>query len=502
LLVSETEPSAWQVTLDDLEQRRAASRAMGGADRLERHRAAGKLDARARIAALLDPGTFSEVGTLAGGQVPADGIVTGSGTIDGRHVMVGAEDFTTIAGTIGPVSNSKRYRIAEQALRQKIPLIMLLEGAGFRPGDHGRGRAPVDLIMQARCSSYVPIVTAVMGASAGHGALIAPMSDFCLMTQYGSVFTAGPPVVRESTGEDVTKEELGGPGVALASGLVHNVGVDDADVLAQIRRYLSYFPSSAWSYPPAGAHTEDIGPRETPELVDLVPREGRKVYDVRRVIDVIVDRGEWFEVQPKFGRGIITALGHLGGDPVAIVANQPRVMAGSIDANAADKAAHFILVADAFHLPLVFIADNPGVLPGTRSEKAGILRSGARMFAAQSAATTVKVHLTLRKAYGFGSMVMAMAGFDGQTASFGYPGATLGAMGAAAQSSAMGADDDLAASLRDSELAASYRSAENLGFDELLNPRETRNALLMGVKRGLYARQSAAEPTLRGTIFP
>jgi acetyl-CoA carboxylase carboxyltransferase component len=494
--------AAWQVTLDDLEQRRAASYAMGGPDRLERHRAAGKLDARTRVQTLLDPGSFSEIGTLAGGKVPADGIVTGSGLIDGRPVMVGAEDFTTIAGTIGPISNSKRYRIAEQALRQKIPLIMLLEGAGFRPGDHGRGRAPVDLIMQSRCSSFVPVVTGVMGASAGHGALIAPMSDFCLMTQGGSVFTAGPPVVRESTGEDVSKEELGGPGVAVASGLVHNVGVDDADVIAQIRRYLSYFPSSAWSYPARGTHQDDLGPRETPELIDLVPRDGRKVYDMRRVIDVIVDRGDWFEVQPGFGRGVLCALAHLGGDPVAIVANQPKVMAGAIDANAADKAAHFISVADAFHLPLLFLADNPGMLPGTRSEKAGVLRSGARMFAAQSVASTVKIHLTLRKAYGFGSMVMAMAGFDGQVASFGYPGATLGAMGAAAQSSAMGASVDQAAALRDSELAASYRSAENLGFDELLDPRETRNALLKAVQRGLYSRQSVAEPALRGAIFP
>lgn len=500
--MTETEPNAWQATLDDLAHRRNASHAMGGPDRLERHRAAGKLDARARIDLLLDPGSFQEVGTLAGGKVPADGIVTGSGLIDGRPVMVGAEDFTTIAGTIGPVSNSKRYRIAEQALRQKIPLIMLLEGAGFRPGDHGRGKAPVDLIMQARCSSFVPVVTGVMGASAGHGALIAPMSDFCLMTQGGSVFTAGPPVVRESTGEDVTKEELGGPSVAVASGLVHNVGVDDADVIAQIRRYLSYFPSSAWSYPARGNHQQDLGFRETPELLEIVPREGRKVYDIRRVLDVIVDRGDWFEIQPGYGRGIVTALAHLGGDPVAIIANQPRVMAGAIDANAADKAAHFITVADAFHLPLVFVADNPGMLPGTRSEKAGVLRSGARMFAAQTVASTVKVHLTLRKAYGFGSMVMAMAGFDGQTASFGYPGATLGAMGAAAQSSAMGASDDQAQALRDSELAASYRSAENLGFDELLDPRETRNALLKAVQRGLYARQSVAEPALRGAIFP
>ena len=159
-------------------------------------------------------------------------------------------------------------------------------------------------------------------------------------------------------------------------------------------------------------------------------------------------------------------------------------------------------MADAFHLPLLFLADNPGMLPGTRSERAGVLRSGARMFAAQSVASTVKVHLTLRKAYGFGSMVMAMAGFDGQVASFGYPGATLGAMGAGAQSSAMGASAELAASLRDSELAASYRSAENLGFDELLDPRETRNTLLKAVQRGLYARQAAAEPALRGAIFP
>ena len=327
------------------------------------------------------------------------------------------------------------------------------------------------------------------------------MADFCVMTQGASIFTAGPPVVRESTGEDVTKDALGGPSVAAASGLVHNVAPDDAAAIQQIRRYLSYFPSSAWSYPTRD-DGEDTGPRPTPELLDLVPRNGRQVYDMRRVLEVIVDRGDWFEVQPTFGRAIICALAHLGGDPVAIVANQPRVMAGSIDSDAADKAAHFIGVADAFHLPLLFLADNPGMLPGTRSERAGVLRSGARMFAAQSLATTPKVHLTLRKAYGFGSMVMALAGFDGQFASFGYPGATLGAMGASAQSLAMGASVDEAASLRDAELAASYRSAESLGFDELLDPRETRNALRSAVQRALNARQAAAAPVLRTAVFP
>ena len=217
---------------------------------MARQHQAGKLDARARIEHLLDPGSFAEIGTLAGADVPADAIVAGSGTIAGRPVLVGAEDFTTLGGSIGPASNAKRYRIAELALRSRVPLVMLLEGAGFRTTGETHGRSPTDLLMQARCSGRVPIVSAVLGASAGHGALVAPLSDFCVMTEQGAIFTAGPPVVKESTGEVVSKEDLGGPGVALASGLVHNLTGDDTDALALVRRYLSYFPSSAWSYPP------------------------------------------------------------------------------------------------------------------------------------------------------------------------------------------------------------------------------------------------------------
>ncbi len=492
----------WDSTLADLEARRTASRAMGGPERLERHRAAGKLDARARVAALLDPGSFRELGTLVGGEVPADGIVAGSGHIDARPVMVGAEDFTTLGGTIGGGSNAKRYRLAELARQQRMPLIMLLEGAGYRATDRTHGRSPVDLMMQARCSGSVPVVTGVLGASAGHGALIAGMSDFAVMTEHAAIFTAGPPVVKQSIGEDVTKEELGGPAVAIASGLVHNVATDDLDALAQIRRYLSYFPSSAWSYPPAHADDADTAPRPTPELLDVVPRDNRHIYDMRRVIDAIVDRGEWFETQPSFGRAVVCALAHLGGEPVAIVANQPLVQAGAIDAAAANKAAHFIAVADAFHVPLVFLADNPGMLPGRRSEEAGVLRSGARMYAAQTLATTPKLHLTLRKAYGFGSMVMALVNFDNQVATLAYPGATLGAMGAEAQTEALGADDEVAASLRHAELTASFRSAAGLGFDELIDPRETRDALLAALLRALNARQQPAEPVRRAAITP
>lgn len=492
----------WDETLADLGQRRDRARAMGGSERLAKHRSTGKLDARSRVQQLLDPHTFRELGSLVGGDVAADGIVAGSGTVDGRIVMVGAEDFTTLAGTIGPGSNAKRYRLAELALRNKVPLVMLLEGAGYRASGQPHGRSPTDLLMQAQCSGHVPLVTAVMGPSAGHGALVAPISDFCLMTEQAAIFTAGPPVVKESTGEEVSKEDLGGPDIAVASGVVHNVASGDAEALRHIRHYLSYFPSSAWSYPPAAEDGERAGPRPTPELLDVVPRDNRKVYDMRQVIDVIVDDPDWLEIQPGFGQAIICALAHLGTESVAIVANQPLHLAGSVDAASADKAAHFIAVADAFHLPLIFLADNPGMLPGSRSEREGVLRSGARMFTAQTLATSPKIHLTLRKAYGFGSMVMSLIGFDGQVATFAFPGATLGAMGASASSRATHAGENMAAALREAELQASYRSAEGLGFDELLDPRETRDALLAAVARAVSGRQVAARPGSRTAVTP
>ncbi len=497
-----TKAQDWDETLEDLERRRQYAWAMGGPERLAKHRGKGKLDARARIQRLLDPGTFRELGTLVGGEIAADGIIVGSGLVNGSPVMVGAEDFTTMAGSIGPGGNSKRYRIAELALRDKIPLVMLLEGAGFRPTGGHYGRTPTDLLAQAQCSGRVPTVAAVLGPSAGHGALVAPVSDFRIMSQQGAIFTAGPPVVKESTGEEISKEELGGPAVAIPSGVIHNVAEDDEAVLDTIRRYLSYFPPSAWSYPSPRPTDESTGPRPTPELLDIVSRDNRRIYDMRAVLDVVFDRPDWLEIQPRFGRAIICALAHLGGHPVAVVANQPQVLAGSIDADAADKAAHFIMVADSFHLPIVFFADNPGMLPGSRSEREGVLRSGGRMFAAQTAATTIKLHVTLRKAYGFGSMVMSLLGFDGQVATFAYPGATMGAMSAAALSRASHAAEDLSAELRDAELQASYRSAERLGFDELLDPRETRDALLSSLRRGLSSRQAAAEPVSRTVIMP
>jgi acetyl-CoA carboxylase carboxyltransferase component len=493
----------WADSLADLHRRREASRAMGGEERLARHRAAGKLDARARMAHLLDPGSFREIGTLVGGDVPSDAFVAGTGTVDGRHVMAGCEDFTVLAGTSAAGTHAKRNRLAELALQERVPLVMVLEGAGGRPtATHGVGRQPVDLSLQALCSGKVPIVTAVCGAAAGHAALIAPMSDFRVMTDQSCVFTAGPPVVKASTGEDVTKEVLGGPAVAVGSGLIHNVAPDDGAAIDMVRHYLSYFPSSAWSYPPRRDDGGDQGPRPTPELLDIVPRNNRRVYDMRKVLDVVFDDGDWFEIQPGSGKAIICALAHLGGEVVAVVANQPIVLAGSIDADAADKAAHFIGVADAFHVPLVFLSDNPGVLPGTQSERAGILRAGARMFAAQTFATTPKMTVTLRKAYGFGSMVMSGAPYEHQTATFNFPGATTGVMGASSAGSAMKSDEEELAQLREMELRSSYNSATALSVDEMLDPRETRNALLATLGLALTRRQKAAKPRRYSAVMP
>ena len=500
--MSDGTPKDWKPTLEDLEARRSASRAMGGEERLAKQRAAGKLDARARVAYLLDRDSFHEIGTLVGGaDAPADAIVIGSGRIDGRPVLVGAEDFTVKAGTISQASNAKRHRLAELALLDRVPLVMLLDGAGYRADGRHNARTPTDLLAQARCSGRVPLVTAVLGSSAGHGALVAPISDFSVMSAHAAIFTAGPPVVLESLSETVTKEELGGPAVAIASGLIHNAAPDDRAALDLVRRYLGYFPSSAWSYPPDAAG-DDTGARLVPELVEILPHEGRQLYEMRRVIEAVCDGTSVFEVQPEFGRSVVCALARLGGHPVAVVANQPKVLAGSVDVDGADKAARFIQIADSFHLPLVFLADNPGVMPGRASEKRGILRSGARMFAAQTLATNPKLHVTLRKAYGFGSMVMGMIPFDAQSGVFALPGVTLGAMGAAAMTRASGADADEAERLRRAELEASYRSAGSLGFDELIDPREIRNALLHALERALHRRQAAPEPVARVGILP
>lgn len=483
----------WDATLADLRSRKASAQAMGKPERLAQRAAAGKLNARERIAALTDAGSFTEVGALTG-PLPADAFVAGLAQVDGRPVAVGAEDFTVAGGSIGRGAHVKRYRIIQMAVQERIPLVMLLEGAGHRPplpSDPPATRSPNDLQAQADASGLIPMATAVLGPSAGHGALSAPLADFTVMTRDAAIFAAGPPLVKAALGEEVSKEELGGPAVALASGLIHNLADDDQHALDQVRRWLSHMPSSAWHRPLSGA---PITARALPEILDIVPRDPRRAYDMRQVIHLVFDDESWFEVQPHFGPSLVTGLAHLGGQPVAVVANQPAVMAGTIDADAADKAAQFVGVADSFHLPLIFLTDNPGVLAGSASERAGILKRAGRMFAAQHQATVPKIQLTLRKAYGFGSSAMSMNPWDNQTLNLAWPGVTFGAMPARGADAATGADEDGKAALLALELSSGYRSANGLSIDDLIEPADTQIML----RRGL----AAATNRLTGPVEP
>ncbi len=481
-----TNAEDWQPLLDDLAVRQVAAAAMGGEERLARHRESGRLDARARVALLVDDGTFREIGAHAGSVgrgmtpvAPADGLVAGHGTIDGRPVLVGAEDFTVMGGSIGIATHAKRYRLAQLALQEQVPLVMLLEGAGERAQNafERYPHAPNDLQALIRLQGVVPTVAVVMGASAGHGALTAPLMDLTIMVEGAALFTAGPPLVAAATGEEVGKEALGGTAIhTTISGVAQNSAPDDEAALDLVRRYLSYFPSNATLAAPAVRATD--GPRVIDAMLDIVPPDPRRPYDIRKVVELIVDDGEWFEVQPGFGRSLVTGLGRLGGRSVAIVANNPAVKAGAIDSEAAQKAARFLDVVAPFALPVVFLADNPGVLAGTQAEQSGILRHAARMYAAQAQVRGPKLHVTLRKAYGFGSSLMAMNPFDAQTTTLAFPGARLGAMPAESGADAAGIEPDVRALLEHAELGGAYAAADRLSYDDVIDPRALRNELL------------------------
>ncbi len=478
----EAVPDEWAPALAELERRRAAAHAMGGAERVERLMAGrGKLDARARLDRLFDAGTFVELGTLVGGpEAPGDALVAGFGDVDGRVVLAMAEDFTVQGGSIGPASAGKRYRIAQLAGQERVPLVVLLDGAGHRlTGVDAPNRTPNDLLALADLSGRVPMLCLVLGASAGHGALAAPLSDFVVMTPQGALFTGGPPLVKAAVGEDVTKEELGGPAVCEAAGTVHRVAADDGEAIDLARRYLSYLPSHAGGAAPAVSGPDaDTGPRRLDDLLEVVPASDRRPYRMGDVLDRLVDRGSRLDVQPAYGRSLICALARLGGRPVAIVANDPSVRAGTIDRDAAIKGADFLTSVGAFGLPVVFLADNPGVLAGTKAERDGILKWAGRMFQAERRLTGPKVHVTLRKAFGFGSTVMGHNPFDHQTATFAFPGVTMSAMPAGPGGASAGLDDDAQARVEAAQAGGPWAMAGAMRVDEVIDPRDLRNAVL------------------------
>jgi acetyl-CoA carboxylase carboxyltransferase component len=472
---------AWDSWLQQLEQRRARAEEMGGDERVERlMHARGKLDARQRIERLFDPESFVELGKLVGSMqdLPGDGYVCGMGRIHGRPALAGAEDFSLLGGSIGSGGTAKRHRIAELARQEGVPLVTLLEGAGHRLTNTHHTRAPHDLLALADLSGHVPMVCLVLGAAAGHSALAAPLSDFVIMSQAGCMFSGGPPLVKAATGEDVTKEELGGPEVcAEIAGTAHNVAPDDASAIELARTYLSYFPQNS-SEPPPRRDGPDVGPRLVEEILEIVPPDDRQPYDMHDVIGCIADEGCVFEVQPGYGRSIITALAHMGGRAVAFIANNPSYKAGAIDAAASITATDFLEVIRPFGHPVVFLTDNPGVLAGSRSEREGVLKWGGRMFQAERRLESPKINVLMRKGFGFGLVNMAATPFDRQTWTYALPSVNLAAMPAASGGPAAGLDEAAQRQVEKAQRAGPYPLASGLGVDDVIDPRELRNAIL------------------------
>ncbi|MDQ4025814.1 MAG: acyl-CoA carboxylase subunit beta [Actinomycetota bacterium] len=403
-----------------LAERKRKHLGMGGAERIQRQHDSGKLTARERVALLFDEGSFLEHGLLAHHQssspamqgkfTPADGVVTGVGTVDGRKVAVIAYDFTVMAGSMGMVTEMKANRTREIALRERIPIVWLVDSAGARiqEATGSMFARTGDLFReQVVMSGVVPQVAAMMGPGAAGTAYIPGLADFVPMVKATSnMALAGPHLVKAAVGEDVTAEEMGGSKVhCKVSGVADLEVPDDEACIAAVRRYLSYFPSSNLASPPV-RQTDDPVDRRAEELYDEVPANPRRAYDVHRVIEAVVDDGEFFPMKPEWARNVVTGFAHLGGRPAGIVANQPKFLGGALDVNAADKAARFVWLCDAFSIPLVFLMDCPGFLVGSAVEKQGIIRHGAKMLFAVAEATVPKVTVVMRKGYGAGYYVM------------------------------------------------------------------------------------------------
>jgi acetyl-CoA carboxylase carboxyltransferase component len=392
---------------------------MGGPDRVARQRDLGKLPVRERLDLLFDAGSFVEHALLADSMEPAladkgylaaDGCVTGIGRIDGRRVAVCAYDFTVLAGSMGGVGETKTARIRELALRQRIPIVWLLDSGGARiQSGSGSTFAAAGALFreQVTLSGVVPQVGALLGHCAAGTAYIPALTDFIPMVKgTSSMALGGRHLVKAATGEDVTEEEMGGSAVHnKVSGVADQEVESDEECLAMVRRYLSFFPSNNTTAPPVAECLDPVD-RRVEELYDVVPTAPRRAYDMKKVVAAVVDDGDFLEIKPQWARNVVTALARVGGQPVGILGNQPMVLGGALDVNSADKCARFVWLCDAFGIPLVFLHDVPGFIVGSAVEKQGIIRHGAKMLFAVSEATVPKISVVLRKSYGAGYFVM------------------------------------------------------------------------------------------------
>ena len=475
---------------------------MGGEEKVARQHEKGKLTARERIDLLFDEGTFVELGLLANNRdgsenAPADGVVTGHGEVDGRQVWVVAYDFTVMAGSMGAVGEQfKAARVRELALRYRKPIVWLLDSAGARIQEAaGSTFAGTGWLFaeQVYMSGVIPQVAAMLGPCAAGTAYIPGLADFVPMVKNtSSMALGGARLVKAATGEDVSDHDMGGSQVhCYESGVGDNEVGDDAECIATVRRFLSYLPSSNTEEPPA-VQTGDPADRAVEGLDKLVPVNPRAAYDVRKVVKAIFDHDSWFEVKPTWAKNIVVGFARAAGRSVGVVANQPMQKGGALDSDAADKAARFIRMCDAFNVPLVYLMDVPGFLVGSQVEKDGIIRHGAKMLYATSEATVPKVTVIMRKAYGAGYYVMCGKGYEPDTI-VAWPFAEISVMGpegavniifnkqveSAADPEATRAE--LVAKVRES--ISPYLAAGWAMIDDVIDPADTRRVIVKALEQ-------------------
>jgi propionyl-CoA carboxylase beta chain len=508
----------------------AKRRAVGDEARaaaIAKQRRFGKLSARERIAMLADDGGFQEFGALVEPapatsddelvEAPADGVVTGIARIDGRPASVAAFDFTVVGGSNGKVGGLKMQRMMTQALDHGLPFVMLFDGGGHRIQEGLDSRhfaaGSFSFQLQAQLSGWVPMVAAIMGPGFAGPSNYAALADFVVMVRgTATMGIAGPALVKAAVGEDLGKEELGGADLQADRYGIADLAVDDdRAALAAVRRFLSYLPSNAGEPPPVVA-SDDPPDRREAMLLDIVPENPRRAYDVRRIIAAVMDRDSVFELKPSYARNIVTALARLDGRAVGVVANQALHLGGALDSPACEKAAHFVSLCDAFGVPLVYFIDMPGFLVGSAAERSGLARRSGRLLYELGQASVPRCSVVLRKGYGLGYIAMCGGrSFDADLA-IAWPTAEIcamsieGAVDVAYRGAITAAADPEA---KRSELIARFRSrlgalraAEGFGIDDVIDPRDTRPMLIEALRRAAPRRRRNLAPPKRHGISP
>lgn len=489
----------------DLEDRRNQARLGGGTERLARQREKGKLTARERIEILLDNGSFQELGMFVRHQTKefgleenrpyGDGVVTGYGNVDGRLVYVYSQDFTVFGGSLGHAHAQKIVKIMNLALENGAPIIGLNDSGGARiqEGVVSLGGYADIFLLNTLASGVIPQISGVMGPCAG-GAVYSPaITDFVFMVEKTSyMFVTGPNVVKTVTHEEVTFEELGGAEThATKSGVAHVTCTNDAECLLQIRELLSYLPQNCEEPPPSFEPRDPID-REDAELDSIVPDNPNKPYEMRSVIERVVDDGKFFEIHTDFAPNIIVGFARLNGRTVGLVANNPAILAGVLDINSSVKGARFIRFCDAFNIPLVILEDVPGFMPGTEQEWNGIIRNGAKLLYALCEATVPKITVITRKAYGGAYDVMNSKHIRGDL-NYAWPTAEIAVMGPrgaveiifkrqiAEADDPEAVEEKLIDEYREN-FANPYIAAEYGYIDDVFEPRKTREMLIRGLE--------------------